>query len=245
MTTESPSPRARFPSGLTVATAVALGILIFLGVWQLQRLAWKEDLLARIEALQGAPPQPVETVLARPPEGPQADFIRVELTCPGLAAAPYVQLYAVRDGQAGQRLISACPAAAGPYRTVLVDRGFVADSILARPAVDHADRAPVHVVGVLRRPDKPTFVTPRNDAAANLWYARDIPAMARALDAPDPAPLMVMAETASNPDWKGLVPSALPPEISNRHLEYALTWFGLAGALACVYAASLWKRGRA
>ena len=56
------------------------------------------------------------------------------------------------------------------------------------------------------------------------------------------AGLILMAETSTNPDWKALDPQPLPAEIPNRHLEYALTWFGLAAALACVYAATLWKR---
>jgi surfeit locus 1 family protein len=65
--------------------------------------------------------------------------------------------------------------------------------------------------------------------------------MARALHVSRPAPLMLMAETSTNPEWKALIPQPLPAEISNRHLEYALTWFGLAGALMAVYAAMLWR----
>ena len=84
-------------------------------------------------------------------------------------------------------------------------------------------------------------MTPKNDVAANRWYSRDAPAMAKALGVTAPAPLFLMAETASNPNWAALTPAPLPGEIPNRHLEYALTWFGLAAALACVYAASLWK----
>ena len=55
----------------------------------------------------------------------------------------------------------------------------------------------------------------------------------------EPAPLFLMAETSSNPEWKALVPAPLPTDIPNRHLEYALTWYGLAGALLGVYAAML------
>ena len=59
-----------------------------------------------------------------------------------------------------------------------------------------------------------------------------------------PAPVFLMAETSTNPGWQALVPAPLPAEITNRHLEYALTWFGLAAALAGVYAALLFKRLR-
>jgi surfeit locus 1 family protein len=174
--------------------------------------------------------------------GDDGDLRRVSVACPGLATARYVELYSVREAGAGVRLISLCKLGFGPYRSILVDRGFVSDQISARPAVDDGSLAPVLVIGVLRKPDPATFVTPPNDVAGNHWYSRDIPAMTKALEGSASAPLTLMAETSSNPEWKALNPAPLPAEISNRHLEYAWTWFGLAGALACVYAATLWKR---
>jgi surfeit locus 1 family protein len=234
--------RGGFPAGLTIVTAIALAILVALGVWQVQRLKWKEALLAHVAALQSAPAQPIGAVLDRLAGGADVGFTRVAVTCPGLATAPYLELYALKDGQAGSRLVSACPVNASRYRTVLVDRGFVGDTVSARPAVDPADRAPVELVGVLRVPDKRNLFTPHS--TPQRWFSRDVPGMARALQAPQPAPVFLMAETSTNPDWKALVPAPLPSEIPNRHLEYALTWFGLAGALACVYAAMLFKRLR-
>lgn len=236
------APRPGFPAGLTVAAAIALGVLIGLGVWQLQRLAWKEALLAHVAALKGAPAQPLEAVLDAFADGRDVDFTRVRVTCPGLARAPYLELYGLKDGQAGSRLISACAVASRAYRTVLVDRGFVRDVVSARPPKDAADRAPVEVTGVLRTPDAATFMTPKNQAGANRWFSRDVPAMAQALNAPLPAPVFLFAETSSNPEWKALQPAPLPSEIPNRHLEYALTWFGLAAALVGVYAALLLRR---
>jgi surfeit locus 1 family protein len=231
----------RFPFGLTIATLIGFAILCGLGAWQVQRLHWKEGLLARIAALRAASAQPVDAALDRLARGGDLDFTRVAADCPGLGAAPFLELYAIRDGQAGSRLISACAVASQRYRTVLVDRGFVADVISARPPVDRADRTPLRVVGVLRAPDRPNAFTPPNETKANHWYSRDVPAMARALGAPSPAPLMLLAETSTNPGWQALVPAPLPTEIPNRHLEYAITWFGLAGALLAVYAAMLWR----
>jgi surfeit locus 1 family protein len=232
----------RFPLGLTISVAVALAILLSLGVWQLQRLAWKEGLLARVAALQAAAPRDAVPVLEAIAKGADQDFTRVRLECPGLGSAPYLELFSVRDGQAGLRLVSACSVASGPYRSILVDRGFIADTISARPPVNPADQAPVAMVGVLRVPETGNFVSPPNEPAANHWYTRDVAAMAGHLKAPQPAPLVLMAEVSSNPDWKALDPAPLPAEISNRHLEYALTWFGLAAALVGVYAAVLWRR---
>ncbi len=235
----------RLPIGLTLAMLVALGILMVLGAWQLQRLAWKQDLLVRVEALQSAPARDLAPLLARVKGGEDLEYARARVICPGLAAAPYLEVYGVRGGQAGVRLVSACPLPGAPYGSILVDRGFVADTISARPPVDPMAATPVEVVGVFRAPEKPSFVTPPNDPAANHWYSRDIAAMAAQLKAPAPAPLFLMAETATNPEWKALVPAPLPAEITNRHLEYALTWFGLAAALVGVYAAVLWRRWKA
>jgi len=236
MTTEP--RRGGFPVGLTVAVGIALLILIGLGTWQLQRLAWKEHLLQRIAALQAAPAQALGPVLDRAAKGEDADFTRVKVICPGLAAAPFLELYSVREGDAGSRLISACRL--DDARSILVDRGFVIDTVSARPPVDAASTAPLEIVGVLRKPEPGNSFTPPN--TPQRWYTRDVVAMAAALKAPRPAPLVLMAETATNPDWKALVPAPIPADIPNRHLEYALTWYGLAAALLGVYAAMLFKR---
>lgn len=239
MTTRAAPAAKRFPIGLTIATVIAMIILVGLGGWQLQRLTWKENLLARVAALQGAAPRPLEPTIDSVAFGTDRDFTRVAVDCPGLGTAPYLELYSVRDVGAGVRLISACRIAAGRYDTILVDRGFISDQAPGRPKIDPADRAPMHLVGVLRKPDRATFVTPKNDVARNHWYSRDVAAMASVLHVTRPAPLFLMAETSTNPELKALDPQPLPTEIPNRHFEYALTWFGLALALLGVYIAKL------
>jgi len=214
--------RRGFPVGLTAVTAIALLILLALGTWQVQRLQWKRDLVARIQALQDAPARPLGPVLAARAAGQDIDFTRVAVSCPGLSRAPYLELYGLRDGKAGSRLISACAVDAPPYRSVLVDRGFVEDIVSSRPPVDAADRTPVQVTGVLRSPDPATRFSPPN--RPERWFTRDVQAMARELGAERPAPVVLMAETSTNPEWKAPVPAPLPRQIANRHLEDALTW---------------------
>ncbi|WP_297695781.1 SURF1 family cytochrome oxidase biogenesis protein [Phenylobacterium sp.] len=239
--TEAPAERrGGFPFGLTLTVAIAFALLVGLGVWQLQRLKWKEAILAHIAALQTAKPQPLSSVLDAVAQGRDADYTRAAVTCPGLSRAPFLELYALQGPQAGARLISACPVESAAYRTILVDRGFLPDTVAERPAVDPADRTPVAITGILRKPARPGWLAPKNRPP--LWFVRDVPAMARTLGAPSPAPVMLMAETAANPELKALTPSPLPLDIPNRHLEYALTWFGLAGALLAVYAARLFGR---
>ncbi len=229
--------RTGFPIGLTIATAIAMAILIGLGVWQLQRLKWKETLLAHVAQLQSARAQPLESILVEQAQGRDVDLTRVSVVCPGLAARPFLEVFDVRNGEAGQRLISVCEIEAGPYRSILVDRGYVADATGARPAVDPLDRTPIEVVGILRKPERGNFVSPKN--TPTHWYIRDVAAMARVLGAQSPAPVFLFVESRTNPGFKALVPAPLPTEIPNRHFEYALTWFSLAGALAFVYAATL------
>lgn len=238
--TEAASLKRRFPVALTIATAIVLAVLLALGMWQVERLKWKTALLAHVDALRTAMAQPITPVLNDVSRGTDADFTRVFATCQGLGKAPYLEFYSLRDGAAGVRLISACKVDSLKYDSILVDRGFVGDTVSARPPVDAADGRQVQLVGVLRTPDRPTFVTPANQP--DRWYSRDVAAMAKALGASNPAPVFLMAESSSNPEWQALIPEPVPAEIPNRHLEYALTWFGLAATLACVYAAFLLRR---
>ena len=83
----------RFPIVLTVATLVAFCILIALGTWQVQRLKWKTDLLHRIAALQSAPAQSLQAVLARLEAGGDADYTRVQMRCPDVETRPTLQLF--------------------------------------------------------------------------------------------------------------------------------------------------------
>lgn len=236
MTAKPDKPRG-FPVALTIATAIALAILCSLGFWQVQRLHWKEGLLARIDARGKAAPVGINQAFS----DPDPEFMRVEVACTGLGAAPFVELYAIRDGQAGTRIVSACRPA-GTDRTVLIDRGFVADTVSARPPVAPSAEV-VRMVGVVRKSEKAGAFTPVPQNGR--FYVRDVLALTKALKVTgDSWGDMLVAETSSNPEWKALIPAPLPGEISNRHFDYILTWFGLAGALLAVYVAMLWRRLR-
>ena len=121
--------RPRFPIILTVIAVLLLGALLALGVWQVQRLQWKLDLIDKAEAAAAQAPLPLAEALAL--EDPE--FRQVVVTCRGLNAAPFVELQSIEDGDAGVRLISACPVEG--RGTVLVDRGFLPAETVERPAV--------------------------------------------------------------------------------------------------------------
>ena len=232
--------RQGFPVLMTLFMLAAMAILIGLGFWQLKRLHWKQDLLARIAASQNAAPEPLNVVLGQGADGLVIDYRRVQADCPGIESTPFVRLYALRDAGPGYRIITACRIADGAYGSVLVDRGFVSqdDAGRLRPDGRVLTRP---VVGILRRGDPRNFVTPENQPAQNLWYWRDIPAMASALGVSKPAPTFLMLQTPA-PQGLGPTPAPLPSDIPNNHLQYAVTWFGLALALAGVYLAVLWRR---
>lgn len=242
MTTEaSDAGRAGFPLGLTLVTAVAMAILVGLGVWQVQRLHWKEGLLARVHMLQTAPPRPLASVLPQLDAGVDVDFTRVTADCPDIETSAFLKLWAVPDARSGFRIITACRLPGAPGKAILVDRGFILQDDAAKLAPGQGRRLSQTIAGVLRRGDKANFATPPNQPAQNLWYSRDVPAMARALGFSAAEPVFLMLESPA-PVGVGPTPAPLPAEIPNNHLQYAVTWFGLAAALAGVYLASLWRR---
>lgn len=240
--TDTARPRPRFPVGLTLAAAIAFAILVGLGVWQIQRLHWKEALLARIAATQKLPARPLAAVLARAAGGENVDFTRVSVDClDGPDEASRVILYGLKDGAPVWRPIAPCRIDAGGFRVIAIDRGVSRGEGPNPPQLVLPN--PRHVEGVLRRPDVPTFMQrmagsgPQN---ADIGY-RDrsvaMAAVAAAAHARSPD-YMIVAER-EDPAPVFVTPAPLPLNISNRHLEYVITWFGLALALAGVYAGLL------
>jgi surfeit locus 1 family protein len=216
----------RFPIGLTIATLIAFAILCVLGGWQLKRLAWKEDLLARIELLKTAPAQPLATVLAA--KGEDASWTRVSVTCTPDKPETLPLVYGVRDGDIVWRATAICRTSAAGYGAILLDLGVV-KALTGQPApAPVALAAPAQAVGVLMAPK----ALGGDRAATVARFAAD-----------KPAPYILMVESAT-PVPPGVTPAPLPAEISNRHLEYALTWFGLAVTLLFIYAAMLWRKMR-
>jgi len=226
------SESRRFPIGLTIATLVAFAILCGLGTWQVRRLHWKQDLLARIDKLKAAPPVPLGPVLAAAERGQDVSWTRVEADCapvPGADPGLVPLVYGVRGGDIVWRAQAVCGLAGGPNDSILVDLGIV-DALTGQstpPARRFAP--PAHVVGVL--------IGYRQLGGEERKHIIETAMGQR------PALQVLMVESAT-PAVPGVTPAPLPAEISNRHLEYALTWFGLAVTLLFIYAAMLWRKMR-
>ncbi len=217
------APR-RFPIGLTIAAAIVVAICASLGVWQMQRLHWKEGVLAKLAALQHAQPQPLAPVLARAARGEDVEFTRVSVDCAPSAPASAVFVQSVVDSQWVWRPQSACALAAAPYDGVIVDRGVMDATRGQTSSAPAVLPAPGRLVGVLRKP--PTL--PSGTGLAH------------------PAPYILVADSET-PAAPGVTAAPLPndaPDNLQYVGEYAPTWFGLAGVAACFYAAMLWRRYR-
>lgn len=227
----------------TILLIPVLAILIALGVWQVKRLQWKTDLLARIHAAQNGSPQPIAAVLARQARGENMDYARVTADCPDIERTPFLRVFAINEGEPGYRLVTPCTLTSGPYRTVLVDRGFVLQDDYGRLKPGEGRTLTTPLVGVLRNAGKPGWMTPPDDPRANIWRSRNVPAMAAALHAPAPAPLFLMLERPK-PEGFGPTPLPVPVDIPNNHLGYALTWFGLAIALVVMHGGRILKHLR-
>lgn len=206
-----------------------VAVLLGLGKWQLDRLAWKEGILADIEARISAAP------VALPDEAePQADrYLPVAVTG-RIGARALRVLVSRKQVGAGYRLISALDTGG---RRVLLDRGFV------KVAADIPQTSgEVRVTGNLHWPDDRLSSTPENDVAGNTWFARDIAQMAEVLET---EPVLVVARDVSPPE-QGVTP--LPVDtggIPNDHLSYAITWFSLAIIWAAMTGAFIWRARRA
>lgn len=224
-----------------------MALLIALGAWQLRRLAWKEGVLTRVAALRDAPAAPLALALARPGD---LAFTRVQTDCAAPPRpSPAVFRYALRDGQVGWRLMTPCRLASGSYDGILLDRGLVTASTGAMAPRALRFPEPGAVTGVLRPAPAPSLLDPsppsREGAVLTLRVVdrSALAAVARAGGLYRPAPWLLAVE-AERPAPPGVIPAALPEDIPNNHLVYALTWFGLAAVLAWIYGAMVWRGWR-
>lgn len=219
--------RPRFPVGLTLAAAIAFAICCGLGVWQLQRAEWKAGQLRRIAALQAAAPVPIAPALAR---DANVAATRVAATCLPAPPAAAVTRVTTDNGEWVTRAMSFCRLSGSPYDGVWVDRGVVTASRGSTTASQVSPPTPQHVVGVLSHLKGDCF---GSDGCAE-WFSHRL----------KPAPYVLVAESET-PAAPGLSPApyAANSADSLQYVgEYAPTWFGLAGVLACIYAAMLWRR---
>lgn len=221
----------RFRPGLALATLVALAILLALGTWQLQRRAWKEALVAAVETRAASAPISIDEALSRASKGETVEYQPVFVD--GVYDhAREAHVFAARDGVPGYYVFT--PLTRAGAADVYVNRGFLPD---ARKGEAARVEGAVRVAGILRAPQRLTaierLVAAKDQPQDNLYFARD---PGRFEGGGRAAPLYVESDGRENAASLP-APALSSADFPNRHLEYALTWYGLAAALLGVYLA--------
>ena len=218
------SRRMIFPLLLGI---VGTAVLVWLGVWQLQRLQWKEGVIAEIDARIGAAPVAI-------PAAPEPDrdrylpvIARGDITGTNLHV-----LVSTRDQGAGHRIISTLVLEDG--RRVMVDEGYVRRGGELHPGPAEG----VTVTGNLHWPDEVDRWTPEPDMSEGLFFARDVPMMAQALGT---EPVLIVARTIEGTAPRAQAMPVGTEGIPNDHLGYAIQWFGLAAVWAGMTGWLLWR----
>lgn len=230
----------------TVFAVAGVAVLVGLGIWQLERKVWKEDLIATLNDRLAQSPQPLPPREAWPGlVAARDEFRRVALSAEflsGREALVYSSGSALRPDVKGPGYWVFAPARLPGGGIVVVNRGWVpADRAepAARPQVPSGS---IDLVGVLRWPEEGNLFSANADVEKGIWFTRDHEAMAAALGWGSTAPFYVDQESPVPPGgWPK--PGKLIVQLRNNHLQYAITWFALAAALAAVYAVWL-VRGR-
>jgi surfeit locus 1 family protein len=224
----------------------ALAVLISLGNWQMQRLAWKENLIASVSERVR---QPLEQL------PPQSEWQKLNLeqleyrpfaTTGRFDHSKEVHVYTVlsdpKGSFSGAGYWILTPLLLDGGGIVVINRGFVPQELkdpASRP--QGQVNGQVRVTGFLRLPEEANYFTPVNDPARGIWFRRDPRAIANVLKLQDVAPFMLDATGDFRPN---VLPQQNETKISftNNHLGYALTWYGLACTLIGVFSAFAWQR---
>lgn len=216
----------------TLFVGLALLILLGLGTWQLERLAWKTDLLHTIALRISAAPR----ALAGPEWGAVTDYERVTVAGHFLHDREFHLLSRpLAGGEPGYRILT--PFAVEGGGTVIVNRGFVpSERRSASTRLEGQIQGPALVTGIVRFPHAPglSWFIPDNRPAENLWLWPDLARMAAVGGLGTVAPFVLDADATPNPG--GLpIGGQTQLDIPNDHLQYAITWYSLAVVLVVMF----------
>jgi cytochrome oxidase assembly protein ShyY1 len=244
------SATRRNVAGFAVFTLLMLALFIGLGVWQLQRRVEKHALIAALTERLAAPPESLP-----PPSQWRAltpaddEFRRVRLTAT-YQRLPDAMVYsagsAIRTDISGPGTWAFLPARLPGGETVVIDAGFVPNPMQDRGLQDRAvaplmTDAPVNLTGYIRFPEAAGVLTAQQNPGERLWFTRDHLAMARTLGwggGGQVAPFYIDLETPV-PANDIPTPGPLAVHLQDDHMQYAITWFTLAGAVVIAFGAWL------
>ena len=217
-----------------------LAMLIGLGIWQIERLHDKEALIASVAAGMRAPPLALAEALRSGPQSAEWHHVRVDGR---FLHDKEAYLFAQGPlGAVGVQIVT--PLVQSDGTTVLINRGFVPQALKDPDTrIEGQVTGDVALNGVLRLSQGPGMFTPAPDAKARLWFVKNIPEIAAALGVAVQDAIIIEADATPNPGGWPLGGQTVL-DFPNNHLQYALTWFGLALALIGVYLLYHRSRGR-
>ena len=221
------------PPVMTACVVVLFVCLNALGGWQLQRLKWKQDMTAEMARTQSIGAQPIRDVVS---SGTDVSWRQVAIGNCFIEPDKLIYMHGLLNGVQGYHVLGACPFDAN--RKIITELGFV--------EVPLPQDLPIitSVVGRLRKLDAiPAGMTPPNVPADNEWYWRSSRELSKVWDKPLRDDYFVIMDLEkSDLDISGMVQSPMTAPLANRHLEYALTWFGLAWTLLAVFGAVIFQK---
>lgn len=216
---------------------LVLVLLVSLGTWQWQRMVWKENLLAAISERSTAVPASLQNVEAMAASG--ADIEYRSVTAKGVFDNNHEQFFfATHEGQTGYFVYT--PLFLSNARVVLVNRGFIPYDMKEQvKRLDGQIAGEVEISGLARQPinGKPSALVPDNDLTKNIYFWKDIGAMAdnAGIARRNLVPFFIDVNKAPNPGGFPIGGVTLV-DLPNNHLQYAITWYGLALSLVFVSA---------
>lgn len=236
-TLTDPQPMSRKKAVISISLVTALLVaLLSLGTWQVERLHWKESLLEQIDARRNAEPVAITEVEKLNGEGGDEEYLRVQLTG-RFDHSRERHFFATFNGRTGFYVYT--PLQLHDLRYVLVNRGFVPYE-LKDPTSRAAGQVDgeVMLTGYFRRQlaAKPSWLVPDNDAGKNIFYWKDWGLMVSSVGLQPAQVLPFFIDADENVHVPGGWPQAgvTQFELPNNHLQYAVTWYGLAAALIIV-----------
>ncbi|HKT85310.1 MAG TPA: SURF1 family protein [Novosphingobium sp.] len=229
---------------MTLLLFLALAAFIALGAWQVRRMHWKHDLIARVNARVHAAPVtlPPDAHLTAAVPG-AFDYLRVRLSG---VYRPSQTALARASTDLGTGYWTMTPLLMGDGRTIWVNRGFVAAGTTRDAASASVPQGKAEVVGLLRSAEPGGSLLQSNRPREDRWYSRDLAALSKAKGTGRTAPVFVDAqrESAARPaPGASPVPGLTVVHFPDNHLQYALTWFALSG-LTAFGIGLVWRRGR-
>lgn len=224
---------------------LALAVLLALGTWQMQRLAWKEQLLADITGRRAEAPVHLQALEEMKASGGDIEYRPVTVSGT-FDHGRERHFLATWNGQSGYHVYTPLRLADG--RFVFVNRGFVPyarKDALTRPEGQLAGERTITGLARDRLSAKPSSIVPDNDTAKNVFYWKDLDTMASSVEIPPESRVGFFIDAGPAPNPGGLpIGGVTQFDLPNNHLQYALTWYGLALALLGVSGLYLWRSRR-